>query len=98
MTGITAYTGTGNIGAGMVGIRIKKTLRSMTVTAFRPGIRVGATLGNGSCLACRDRTVMTTAAGPGYTRMIKAAVRQELQEMPGIVAVIAFGFRGHMKF
>ena len=100
MAGITGYTRTDNFRTGVVGVGIQKTGRGMTVTAFSVGDRVGAGRGVvfGGCLACSDGSVVTTAAHSGYTRMIEAAVRIQLQESGGIVAVIAFGFRRCMKW
>lgn len=49
------------------------------------------------CLPDCHRTVMTAAACPANIRMIKAAVRVQLQKCDGIVAVTAFGLRWLMK-
>ena len=92
MTGITGDTRTGNIGTGMVRVGIQKAVRGMTVSAFRAGVRVGATLADGRRLAGCHSTVMATAARPGNARMIEAAVRIQIKKSSGIVAVIAFSF------
>lgn len=96
MTGITACPR--NSWAGVVRIGILKTDGGMAVTAFSVGVRVGAALADGGRLASGYSTVVTTGADSGYVRMIKAAVRSQLQKAGGIVAVIAFSLCWCMKF
>ena len=100
MAGITGYTGTHNVRTGVVGVGIQETGRGMTVTAFGVGNRViaGRRIVLCGCLTRSHSTVVATAAYPGYTRMIEAAVRIQLQKSGGIVAVIAFGFRRRMEW
>ena len=61
---------------------------------------VGAGWGvsGGGCHTGGYFTVVAAGARSGNIRMIKAAVRCQLQKTGGIVAVIAFGVRECMKF
>ena len=78
-------------GVVVVGVGIQKTNSSMTVTAFSVG----------NCMAfvltSSHSAVVATRACPGNIRMIKAAVRCQVQKTGGIVAVIAFDHRRRMK-
>lgn len=77
MTGITRYTRTHNIRAGVIRIWRGEGHYCMAVNAFRAGDRVFA--GRNVIFswrhASRQRTVMTAAACPANIRMIKAAIR-----------------------
>ena len=106
MAGVTRYTRTHNVRAGVVGVGIQKTGSGMTVTAFRVGDRVSAKLGRfaagygfifGGCLTDGYSAVVASRACSGDIRMIKTAVRCQVQETDGIVAVIAFDDRRRMK-
>ena len=80
MAGITRYTRTYNVRAGVVGVRIQKTDSSMTVPTFRVGDRVGAgwSVSGGWCHTCGYLAVVASGARPGNIRMIKAAVRCQI--------------------
>lgn len=99
MTGITAYTRTHNVRAGVVGVGIQETDRGMAVATFRVGDRVytGRDVIFSWRLANRHSAVVATCASPANIRMIKAAVRIKLQKCDGIVAAITFGFGWLMK-
>ena len=98
MAGITPYTRAHNVRAGMVGVGIQKTDCSMTVTAFCVGDRMGAgrDVGGGGCHTSGNSTVVAPGTCPGNSRMIKAAIRFQLQKMAGVVAFIAFCLRWRM--
>ena len=82
-----------NVSTSVVRVGWQEACRSMTVTAFRVGDRVGAGrgVGGGRCFTSGHSAVVATVACPGNARMIKAAVRCQLKKTDGIVAVIAFG-------
>ena len=83
VTGITALAD--NVRSGMVWIGRQEAGCGMAVTTFATGhkMTIGLAPGNG--------TIMATGAHPGNTGMIKAAIRVQLEEGRGIVAVITFG-------
>ena len=98
MTGITRYTRTLHVRAGMVRVSIQKTGRGMTVTAFRAGIRVATALEDGGRLTSGHRAIVATGASADNIRMIKATVQCPFQKADGIVAVITFSISRRMKF
>ena len=76
MTGITAEI-RNNCGS-MVGVGIKKTARSMTVTTFSISLRMTArrSVGWDGCLTYGHCIIVAAGACPGNVRMIKAAVQR----------------------
>ena len=93
MAGITGYTRTDHIWAGMVGKCIQESLNRMTGYAVRVGDRVSARwdVGGSRCHADGRNTVVTVRATTCNTRMIKAAARAQIKKADGIVAVVALG-------
>ena len=89
MAGIAAVTH--NSGVGVVGVGRHKTDRGMTVAAFCVGNYMVFVL------TCGDSASVATGTHIRNTRMIKAAVRFQVQEMGGIVAEITFSLGWLMK-
>ena len=85
---------THNLRTRVVGVGAEKTIRRMTEAAFHGSSRMRRAGG----LADADCPVVTTRARLSNTRVIKTTVWPQFQKMVGIVAVIAFSGRGHMKF
>ena len=96
MAGVASFTH--NVGACMIGEGIQKTVRAMTVTAFRAGVRVAAALEDGGCHAGGHSAVVASCAGSVDTRVIKATVWFYIHEMGGVVALVAFHHRRRMEF
>ena len=67
MAGVTRYTRTHYVRAGVVGVGRQKTNSGMTVTAFRVGDRVftGRGVGGGGRFTSGNSAVMATIACPG---------------------------------
>jgi hypothetical protein len=89
---------TQDAGVRVIWIGRQETWNRMTVTALRACIRMKAALRDGGSLTSGDWAVVATGTYSGYTRVIKTAVRVDVQKMSGIVAVIAFRRRRCVKF
>lgn len=76
----------------VVDVGILKTVRRVTETAIVLGNKMVRMLADGGS------AVVTLDTSTGNTRMVKFSIRPEFQKAGGVVAVIAFNGRLHMKF
>lgn len=90
MAGITSLIQ--NNRAGVVGVRIQKTVSCMAGYTFCTSIRVRGC----RSFAYRDAAVVTICTTAGDACVIETAVCADVQETAGCVAIITFTIGGYM--